>query len=250
VSTGAELAPEVVDELREWLARSPGDLTPHRVAQGLRAAGRLVGDATVLSVYELLRRDVVGAGPLEPLLRLPGVTDVLVNGPDQVFVDRGRGLESADVRFPDDASVRRLAQRLAAAAGRRLDDAAPFADLRLGDGTRFHAVLAPLARPGTAVSLRVPSRRSFSLDDLVSAGGVPAAGAALARAIVDARLAFLVSGGTSPGVEPVTLFGFHSARRYGAPRDPRCLHRLAVRTRRLSDICHLHRDAGKRCKER
>src|SRR5690349_14425753 len=99
MSAAVELAPNVVDEVREWLARTPGEPTPHRVAEALRAAGRPVGDATVLSVYELLRRDVVGAGPLEPLLRLPGVTDVLVNGADQVFLDRGHGLESADLCF-------------------------------------------------------------------------------------------------------------------------------------------------------
>ncbi|MDH2412589.1 TadA family conjugal transfer-associated ATPase [Nocardioides sp. CER19] len=199
MSAVVDLAPEVVDEVRDWLARTPGDLTPHRVAEGLRAAGRPVGDATVLTVYELLRRDVVGAGPLEPLLRLPGVTDVLVNGPEQVFVDRGHGLEQADVTFPGEGSVRRLAQRLAAAGGRRLDDAAPFVDLRLADGTRFHAVLAPLARPGTVISLRVPSRRSFSLDELVVAGTLTGAGAALLRAVVAARMAFLVSGGTGSG---------------------------------------------------
>jgi pilus assembly protein CpaF len=165
----------------------------------LRTTGRPVGDATVLAVHELLRRDVLGAGPLEPLLRLPGVTDVLVNGPDQVFVDRGSGLEPADVAFPDDAAVRRLAQRLAAGAGRRLDDAVPFADLRLPDGTRFHAVLAPMARPGTVISLRVPARRAFTLDELAGAGGISASGAALLREIVRARVAFLVSGGTGSG---------------------------------------------------
>lgn len=194
-----DLAPEVVDGVRDWLARTPGDLTPHRVAEALRAAGSPVGDATVLNVYELLRRDVVGAGPLEPLLRLPGVTDVLVNGPDQVYVERGSGLEAAGVTFPDDGAVRRLAQRLAAAAGRRLDDAAPYADLRLGDGTRFHAVLAPLSRPGTAISLRVPSRRSLSLEDLAVGGFVTPDGAAVLRAVVSSRLAFLVSGGTGTG---------------------------------------------------
>ncbi|GAB7003511.1 TadA family conjugal transfer-associated ATPase [Nocardioides sp. AN3] len=199
MSAAVELAPQVVDEVREWLARTPGDLTPHRVAEALRAAGRPVGDATVLSVYELLRRDVVGAGPLEPLLRLPGVTDVLVNGADQVFLDRGSGLEASELRFPDEPAVRRLAQRLAAAGGRRLDDAAPYVDLRLPDGSRLHAVLAPLARPGTVISLRVPSRRSFSLEELVAAGTMPSAGAALLRALVDARLAFLVTGGTGSG---------------------------------------------------
>ncbi|WGL52822.1 TadA family conjugal transfer-associated ATPase [Nocardioides sp. BP30] len=198
-SAGIDLAPEVVDRVREWLARSAGPLTPHRVAEALRAAGRPVGDATVLAVYETLRRDVVGAGPLEPLLRLPGVTDVLVNGPDQVFVDRGAGLEQAAVSFPDEAAVRRLAQRLAATAGRRLDDAAPYADVRLADGTRFHAVLAPLARPGTAISLRVPQRRAFDLAELVEHRMLTAGGADLLRRLVAARRAFLVTGGTGSG---------------------------------------------------
>ncbi|WP_017933271.1 TadA family conjugal transfer-associated ATPase [Nocardioides sp. Iso805N] len=196
---GLDLAPEVVDRVREWLAHSPGPLTPHRVADALRAAGRPVGDATVLAVYETLRRDVVGAGPLEPLLRLPGVTDVLVNGPDQVFLDRGAGLEAAAVRFPDESSVRRLAQRLAATAGRRLDDAAPYADVRLADGTRFHAVLAPLARPGTAISLRVPQQRAFDLAELVERGMVTAPGADLLRRLVASRRAFLITGGTGSG---------------------------------------------------
>jgi pilus assembly protein CpaF len=191
--------PELVEEVRERLARDVGEVTPHRVAEALRASGRPVGDATVLAVHEALRRDVVGAGPLEPLLRLPEVTDVLVNGADQVYVDRGHGLERTDVAFPGDDSVRRLAQRLAASGGRRLDDASPHVDVRLRDGTRFHAVLAPLARPGTVLSLRVPHRRVLALDDLLAAGTVTGHGARLLRRIVTRRLAFLVSGGTGSG---------------------------------------------------
>src|SRR4029078_4108122 len=105
-----------------------------------------------------------GAGPLEALLRRPEVTDVLVNGHREVFVDAGDGLSLSPVRFADDAAVRRLAQRLAAGAGRRLDDSSPFLDVRLRDGTRFHAVLAPLASPGTCLSLRVPTRQALTMD--------------------------------------------------------------------------------------
>ena len=204
----------VVEGVRERLARTPGELTPHRVAQALRETGRPVGDAAVLAVHAALRRDVLGAGPLEPLLREPGVTDVLVNGPGQVFWDRGSGLEQVEVRFPDDAAVRRLAQRLAATAGRRLDDASPFVDARLADGTRFHAVLAPVAGPGTLVSLRVPARRTFSLPDLVTSGFVTEAGARLLHSVVTARLAFLVTGGTGSGKTTLlaTLLGSVPAR--------------------------------------
>ncbi len=189
----------VVEEVRERLARDGAPLTPAVVAAALRGRGRPVGDATVLAVLDVLRRDVVGAGPLEHLLRSEGVTDVLVNGPDAVYVDRGEGLELTAVRFPDDAAVRRLAQRLAASAGRRLDDASPYVDLRLADGTRLHAVLSPVARPGTTVSLRVPRRRAFTLEELELAGSVPPAGARLLRLVVERRLAFLVTGGTGSG---------------------------------------------------
>ncbi len=175
---------DLVEEVRERLARESGDVTPHRVAEALRSSGRPVGDATVLAVHEALRRDVVGAGPLEPLLREPDVTDVLVNGADDVYVDRGHGLERVDVCFPDDESVRRLAQRLAASGGRRLDDATPHVDVRLRDGTRFHAVLAPLARPGTVLSLRVPHPRVLALDDLLVAGTITEHGARLVRRVV------------------------------------------------------------------
>jgi len=197
----------VVEAVREQLARQGAEVTPERVARALRDQGRPVGDATVLAVHDRLREEVRGAGPLETLLRMEGVTDVLVNGADAVYLDRGRGLELTEVRFADDDAVRRLAQRLAGLGGRRLDDATPHVDLRLPDGTRLHAVLAPLARPGTTISLRVPRGRAFTLEELVVAGTVHPGGATLLRRVVEARLAFLVSGGTPPGVKRGTFSG-------------------------------------------
>lgn len=197
--SGATVPSEVVERVRNRLARDGSVLSPALVASALRDEGRPVGDATVLAVLDALRRDVLGAGPLEPLLHLDGITDVLVNGHRQVFVDRGDGLELTDVSLADEAAVRRLAQRLATAGGRRLDDATPYVDLRLPDGTRFHAVLAPLSRPGTVLSLRVPRNRVFSLAELVSAGTLREDAALLLRRIVDRRLAFIISGGTGSG---------------------------------------------------
>jgi len=190
---------DLLERVRDRLASSGTALEPSEVARALRAEGRPVGDAEALAVLDDLQREVLGAGPLEPLLRQEGVTDVLVNGPSQVYVDRGEGLELTGVTFPDDEAVRRLAQRLASTAGRRLDDATPYVDLRLRDGTRFHAVLAPLARPGTVLSLRVPRERVFDLDELVACGTVCSEGAGLLRRIVERRLAFLVTGGTGSG---------------------------------------------------
>ena len=190
---------ELIERIRQRLASDAGEPTAHSVAAALRAEHQLAGSGTVLAMVDQLRRETRGAGPLEPLLAIPGVTDVLVNGPDEIYFDRGRGLERSSVRFGDEESVRRLAQRLAAQAGRRLDDASPWVDARLADGTRLHAVLAPLARPGTLVSLRVPARRSFSMGELVAAGSLCDAAADTLRRVVRSRAAFVVSGGTGSG---------------------------------------------------
>jgi pilus assembly protein CpaF len=189
----------IVERVRQRLAADTTEPTAHSVAAALRAEHQLAGSGTVLALVDQLRSETRGAGPLDPLLTLPGVTDVLVNGPEEVYLDRGHGLERSAVRFPDEESVRRLAQRLAAQAGRRLDDASPWVDARLGDGTRLHAVLAPLARPGTVVSLRVPARRSFSLEELVAAGTLSTQAASCLRRVIDARAAFVITGGTGSG---------------------------------------------------
>ncbi len=188
-----------LEAIRDRLATLGRPHTPADVADAMRAEGLVVSDSSVIETVESLRRNSVGAGQLDGLLRLPGVTDVLVNGPDQVFVDRGTGLELTDVRFGSDAEVRRLAQRLAASVGRRLDDSSPFVDARLADGCRVHAVLDAVAAPGTCISLRVPARRSFSLTDCVASGSLTAGGAQVLERIVQSRLAFLVSGGTGSG---------------------------------------------------
>ena len=191
--------PQMVETVRRRLAVTGEDATPATVAAAVAAGHGVVGTQQLLAVVDLLRAEALGAGPLEPLLRLEGVTDVLVNGPDEVYLDRGRGLERQPIGFPDDAAVRRLAQRLAAHAGRRLDEASPWVDARLPDGTRVHAVLTPLARPGTTISLRIPARRSFSLTELVRTGAIDDEGADLLRALVAARAAFVVTGGTGSG---------------------------------------------------
>jgi pilus assembly protein CpaF len=188
------MMPELVEAVRVRLARAGVEPTAAQVAAALRAERAVLGDAEVLAIARTLRADLIGAGPLEPLLAQPGVTDVLVNGPREVWVDDGQGLRRTPVVFPGDDDVRRLAQRLAAAAGRRLDDACPYVDARLSGGVRLHAVLRPIAPEGTCISLRLPSRRMFCLEELV-----PGHGARVLSAILTARLAFLVTGGTGTG---------------------------------------------------
>ncbi|MEV0276704.1 TadA family conjugal transfer-associated ATPase [Streptomyces sp. NPDC050610] len=193
------MSAELLDAVRLRLAESGAEPTPARVAGALRQEGRLLGDAEVLQVVARLRSELVGTGPLEPLLAEPEVTDVLVTAPDEVWVDRGAGLERTDVAFGDAAAVRRLAQRLAAVAGRRLDDARPWVDARLPDGTRLHAVLPPVVVGCTCLSLRVVRPRAFALSELVAAGTVPPGGERLLRSILAARLSYVISGGTGSG---------------------------------------------------
>lgn len=139
---------------------------------------------------------VRGAGALAALVADPEVSDVLVNGPRDVWIDRGRGLEHVECDVGD---VRALAVRLAAAGGARLDDAAPVADARLPDGTRLHAVLPPVAADGAVVSLRTLRRRAFALAELVGAGSVHPVVADALRGLVERRANVLVTGGTGTG---------------------------------------------------
>lgn len=189
----------LIDRVRARLLSAGGDATPGRVAAALRDEGLVLGDDAVLDLVRMLRQELVGLGPLEPLVLDPTTTDVLVNGPDSVWVDQGHGLRRTDVRLACEADVRRLAQRLAATAGRRLDDAAPHVDAHLPGGVRFHAVLAPVAVDSTVISLRVPSRQAFTLEGMVQRGSMDEATADLLRAMVCRRLALLVTGGTGSG---------------------------------------------------
>jgi pilus assembly protein CpaF len=187
-----------VEAVRNRLVASGTPVSPSSVAAALRAEGGLLGDTEVLSMTRRLAADLSGAGPLEELMT-SGVTDILVNGPDEVWVDDGGGLRRVGVRFESADAVRRLAQRLAAQAGRRLDAAVPYVDARLPNGARLHAVLPPVAPAGACVSLRLPPRRVFTLERLAERGTVTPCGAALLRSLVASRVPFLVSGGTGTG---------------------------------------------------
>jgi pilus assembly protein CpaF len=190
----------VVDRVRQQFARDGVEATPAAVVTAVRreSGAAVLGDTAVLRLAGQVHDQMVGAGPLAPLLADPEVTDVLVNGV-QVWVDRGSGLRRVATEFPHPDEVRRLAQRLAAACGRRLDDGQPYADARLADGTRLHAVLPPVATDGPYLSLRTFRQRPFSLTDLIEHGTVAPAIAPTLVAIVAARLAYLVTGGTGTG---------------------------------------------------
>jgi len=201
---------ELVDRVRSRLVAQGRDPDPDEVVRAVRAeSGGLHGHLDLLHVARLVRERLAGAGPLEPLLSRPGVTDVVVDGPGPALVDAGRGLEATDVVVPTEPELRALAVRLAGRAGQRLDDARPWADgvVRSRDGMawRLHAVLPPVAVDGTCLSLRVSRPASTSFDRLVAAGGVAPEAERLLRGIVAARLGYLVVGGTGSG--KTTLLG-------------------------------------------
>jgi len=189
---------ELTTSVRQQFAVGGVEATPATVVHAVRRETGPLGDHAVLRLADRVHDELVGAGPLAPLLASNEVTDVLVNG-KQVWVDRGAGLERVGEMFRDYDEVRRLAQRLAAACGRRLDDGQPYADARLPDGTRLHAVLPPVATDGPYLSLRTFRQRPFTLDDLVEHGTLTRTAAPVLRAIVQARLAYLVTGGTGSG---------------------------------------------------
>jgi len=201
VTPGDDLA----ERVRRRLAGEPWPPPPARIAAAARAEGGFPDGADPLPLLQALEDEVCGAGPLGPLLRDPAVTDVLVNAPDEVWVDRGDGLRRAPVSFAGDAAVVALVRRLAAAVGRRFDAAQPWVDARLPDGTRLHAVLSPPAARATCVSVRTLRRQHLTPGDLIARGSLDAALARWLAAIVASRLALVVSGGTGTG--KTTLLG-------------------------------------------
>ena len=189
----------VLAGVRERLSRVAGHPTRAQVVDAVQASGLVLGSTALAEMLAQVRAELFGAGELQPFLDDPEVTDVLVNGPAEVWVDRGRGLERTGVDLGTTQDVRDLAVRLAAAGGQRLDDASPTVDARLPDGTRLHAVIEPVCAVGAVISLRVLRARAFTLTELVAAWMIPPGWEPVLRAVVTERVSFLVSGATGTG---------------------------------------------------
>jgi pilus assembly protein CpaF len=189
----------LIERVRERLAAEGRPLTSSAVAEAVRAEAGMLGDVEVQRLSRTMRDELVGLGALQRFVDDPAVTDVLVNAPDDVWVDRGAGLEPVGALFASDEQVRQLATRLAASAGRRLDDASPCVDVRIGAGLRLHAVLPPISPATTLLSLRIPRHRSLALTDLADSGSFGDQAIDWLTAMVASRAAFLISGGTGSG---------------------------------------------------
>ena len=152
-----------------------------------------------LGVVELMLADMLGLGPLEPLLADEKVTDIMVNGPYQVYVERGGKLDLSDVKFRDNDHVVNISRRIVAQIGRRVDETTPLVDARLLDGSRVNIVIPPLAIDGASISIRKFAKKGITLDVMARQGNISEKMAMVLKIAARSRLNILISGGTGSG---------------------------------------------------
>jgi pilus assembly protein CpaF len=192
----AKLGPEL------FAAETTGDLS-ERVLRAVTE--QLALDRTPLTRDErrqLVREitdDILGYGPLEPLLRDDSVTEVMVNGADRIYIERNGKIERAGVTFVDDAHLLRIIDKIVSQVGRRVDEASPMVDARLPDGSRVNAIIPPLSLRGPTLTIRKFSRDPYTMDDLINFGTVTPKAAHFLAACVQGKLNVLISGGTGTG---------------------------------------------------
>ncbi len=160
---------------------------------------RVVSERERARLVQLAQADILGYGPIEQFLHDDSVTEIMVNGPKQVWVERGGRLYETGVSFIDDEHVRRIISRIIAPLGRRCDDSSPMVDARLPDGSRVNAIIPPLCLNGPSLTIRKFSRQPLTVDDLIRGGSLTAEVAEFLKACVEAQLNIVVSGGTGTG---------------------------------------------------
>ncbi|MHC0053325.1 CpaF family protein [Actibacterium sp. D379-3] len=151
------------------------------------------------TLHQDLFDEVMGLGPLEPLLKDDSVNDILVNGPQQIFVERAGKLQLTDITFKDEKHLLRIIDKIVTAVGRRVDESNPYVDARLADGSRFNAMVPPIAVDGSLVSIRKFKKDKLAISDLVNFGAFTDEMAVYLQAAVACRLNVIVSGGTGSG---------------------------------------------------
>ena len=188
---------------RRRVAAAGGDSVAVDLADEVRALvdedAALLDPATRAAISARIVRDTVGLGPLEDLLADPSVDEVMVNGPDEVYVERAGRVEEVDVRFPDEEELRNAIERILAPLGRRIDELSPMVDARLADGSRVNVVIPPLAIDGPALSIRRFGAARPGPRELVERGSLSVAQCELLEQAVGDRRSILVSGGTGAG---------------------------------------------------
>ena len=181
------------------LVRMGSERLQHALREQLAREMAEQGSPPAPEHLERLERDLMGLGPLEPLLADPRVGDILVNGPFSIWFERNGRLERASQRFDDEAHLLRIIDRLVSRGGRRIDESSPMADARLPDGSRVNAVVRPAAVDGPQLSIRRFVGGPRSLEDWLDSGSIEPRAAALLGALVEERSNLLISGGTGAG---------------------------------------------------
>lgn len=169
------------------------------IGEQLELAERIVSDRERARLVRIAQADLLGLGPLDPLLADESVSEIMVNGPDQIWIERDGKLYETDARFQDDNHVRRIIERIIAPLGRRCDEASPMVDARLPDGSRLNAVIPPLCLNGPTLTIRKFAKKPMTSQDLVNRGAASAELMEFLRACVLGRLNMIVSGGTGTG---------------------------------------------------
>jgi pilus assembly protein CpaF len=169
------------------------------ITELLEDSSEMLNRAERLLLCEEVLDELLGLGPLEPLLKDETINDILVNGPDAVFVERFGVLEKVSTRFQDSRHLLRIIQKIVSAVGRRVDESSPFVDARLPDGSRVNAIVPPLAIDGALLSIRKFSKKPISMDRMIDLGSMPPAMAQVLQAVVLARRNVIISGGTGSG---------------------------------------------------
>ena len=185
------------------------------VDQFLRDETKALNTKELDRIGDELMDEILGLGPLEPLLKDETISDILVNTPYMVFVERAGMLEETNVRFKDEDHLARIIDRIVVAVGRRVDESTPLVDARLPDGSRVNVAIPPVALDGALVSIRKFAKIPYDLDRLVAIGSMPEELAALLKGVVGCRLNLLISGGTGTG--KTTLL--NAVSRYINPRE-------------------------------
>ena len=188
-----------VSRLESLEANMASTKVTQAITEILNEEGRLLTETDRVRLVEEIKNELLGLGPLEPLLWDEDVSDILVNGPNQVYVERQGKLYLTDVRFNDDQHLMLIIDRIVSQVGRRVDEASPMVDARLPDGSRINAIIPPLALDGPALSIRRFGKKRFMIDDLVEKEALTPDMVEFLQAIVRARLNLLVCGGTGSG---------------------------------------------------
>ncbi len=165
----------------------------------LEAEKIVLSRAERLRLFEAIAAEILGYGPIEPLLRDDTITEIMVNGPKQVYIERGGKLYKTDVTFENDDHVMRIIDRIVSPIGRRVDESTPYVDARLPDGSRVNIIIPPISLIGPVITIRKFSRDPFTVDDLIRFGTMTPEIAKFLEACVKARLNIIVSGGTGSG---------------------------------------------------